>query len=328
LFLLQNPAPKSRVFSKTEFSKNLFMNKIIFIVFILLTSSFGNAQNSEMASRDSIAQLGKILYGNANDSIKKVTNLKVELLFEEILLTENSSVLNPDSLRFIKVIFTDDAGLKLFTWAVPLSNGSFLYSGFIQKFDKKRTIGQVFRLKDNSTEFDLFRSYPPENWPGAVYSRIIETKFGKQSLYTLFGWIGGVQGATYRIIETMIFTEDGNPVFGQPVFSGLSGRLQFRVIFKYNSQVPFHLAYEKQLITGSKKQREYMIVFNRLIACKPEMGLSPGLKVADYSLFDGFISKDDHWVFVENVDVRMPEQKNSSVRPPDDLELAPATKRK
>jgi hypothetical protein len=45
-------------------------------------------------------------------------------------------------------------------------------------------------------------------------------------------------------------------------------------------------------------------------------------------LFDGFTSKDERWVFVENVDVRMPEQKNSSSRPPDDLELAPATKRK
>ncbi len=325
---MQNPAPKIRVFSKTEFSKNLFMNKIIFIVFILLVSSFANAQNSEMASRDSIAQLGKILYGNGNDSIKKVTNLKIEQLFEEILLTENSSVLNLDSLRFIKVISTDDAGLKLFTWAVSLSNGSFLYSGFIQKLDKKRKFSKVFKLKDNSTEIDLFKSYPPENWPGAVYSRIIETKFGKRSLYTLFGWIGGVQGATRRIIETMIFTEDNNPVFGQPVFSGLSDRLQFRVIFEYNSQVPFHLAYEKQLIPGSKKQREYMIIFNRLITSKPEMGLNPGLKVADYSLFDGFISKDERWVFVENVDVRMPEQKNSSARPPDDLELAPATKRK
>jgi hypothetical protein len=71
-----------------------------------------------------------------------------------------------------------------------------------------------------------------------------------------------------------------------------------------------------------------MIVFNRLIDSKPEMGLSPGLKVADYSLFDGFIFRDDRWVFIENVDVRMPEQKNNTARPPDDLELSPALRRK
>lgn len=303
------------------------MNKIIFIVFILLMFSFTKAQNPEKASLDSIAQLGKILYENGNDSIKKVTNLRVEQLFEDFLLAENLSVLNFDSLKFIKAVSTDDTGLQLFTWAVPLSDGSFLYSGFIQKYDKKRTIGQVFRLKNNSTEIDLFTSYAPENWPCAVYSRIIETRFGKQSLYTLFGWIGCAKGATQQIIETMIFTEDGNPVFGQPVFSGISVRLQSRVIFTYNSQVPFHLAYEKQLTPGNKKRKENMIVFNRLIDSKPEMGLSPGLKVADYSLFDGFIYKDDRWVFIENVDVRMPEQKNSASKPPEDLELAPASKR-
>jgi hypothetical protein len=183
-------------------------------------------------------------------------------------------------------------------------------------------------LKNISTEIDLFISYLPENWPGAVYSRIIETRFGKQSLYTLFGWIGGAKGATHRIIETLIFTDDGNPVFGQTVFSGVSKRLQSRVIFTYNSQVPFHLAYEKQLTPGNKKRKENMIVFNRLIDSKPEMGISPGLKVADYSLFNGFIYRDDRWVFIENVDVRMPEQKNNSARPPDDLELSPASKRK
>jgi hypothetical protein len=304
------------------------MKKFFFIVFILLLSSFVHAQNPGKVSLDSIAQLGKILYENGNDSIKNVTNLKVEQLFEDFLLTENLSVLNFDSLRFIKTVSTDNAGLHLFTWAVPLSNGSFLYSGFIRKFDKKGTNFKVFRLKNTSTEIDLFTSYPPESWPGAVYSRIIETRFGKQSLYTLFGWIGGAKGAALRIIETIIFTEDGNPVFGKHVFSGVSKLLQSRVIFTYNSQVPFHLAYEKQLTPGSKKRRENMIVFNRLIDSKPEMGISPGLKVADYSLFNGFIYRDDRWVFIENVDVRMPEQKNNSARPPDDLELSPASKRK
>ncbi len=304
------------------------MKEINFVVFILLMFSFTKAQNPEKASLDSIAQLGKILYENGNDSIKKVTNLKVEQLFEDFLVAENLSVLNFDSLRFIKTVSTDNAGLQLFTWAVPLSNGSFLYSGFIQKFEKKGTTGKVFKLESNSAEIDLFTSYPPENWPGAVYSRIIETRVGKQSLYTLFGWIGGAKGAALRIIETMIFTEDGNPVFGQPVFSGFSKRMQSHIIFMYNSQVPFYLGYEKQLTPGSKKRRESMIVFNRLIDSKPEMGLSPGLKVADYSLFDGFIFRDDRWVFIENVDVRMPEQKNNTARPPDDLELSPALRRK
>jgi len=71
-----------------------------------------------------------------------------------------------------------------------------------------------------------------------------------------------------------------------------------------------------------------MIVFNRLIESKPEMGLIPGLKVADYSLFDGFILRDDRWVFIENVDARMPENKEKASKPPADLDLVPASKRK
>lgn len=303
------------------------MKKLFFVVGLFLGYIFTNAQNVEKAGLDSISQLSKVLYDEGDDSVKIVANVAAERLFEEILTSRNLSFLHFDSLRFVKEICTEDAGVRIFTWAVPLSDGAFLYSGFIQKIDRKGSTAKVFRLKTKSADIDQFTSYTAENWPGAVYNQIIETRVGKQTLYTLFGWIGGSKGATHRIIETIFFTEDRNPVFGQPVFSGFSSRLQSRVIFKFNSQVPFHLGYEKQLIPG-KKKKQFMIVFNRLIESKPEMGLIPGLKVADYSLFDGFIFRDDRWVFIENVDARMPENKEKASKPPADLDLVPASKRK
>jgi hypothetical protein len=205
---------------------------------------------------------------------------------------------------------------------------AFLYSGFIQVFGKGGSIKQVIKLENLPVETDLLKSYNSNNWPGAVYYKIISINYGKTKLYTLFGWQGSKPGMASRIIETLIFDENGTPVFGAPVFSDYSSKKLCRVIFKFTDKVPFQLSYEKQLIPGSKKKRQNMIVFNRLISAQPDMGLSPGVKMPDYGTFDGFVFKKDSWHFMKDIDVRMPEQKSKSTNSPNELNLAPSTKKK
>lgn len=286
------------------------------------------AQTNEFAAIDSIQLFSKNLYDNSPDTLKKAMNLKVEQLLGEFLLSEQSLVFSFDSLRLLKSLPSGDGSFKIITWAVPLMGDVFLYSGFVQVFGKGGSIKTVIKLENSTDETDLLKSYNSNNWPGAVYYKIIGLNYGKTKLYTLFGWLGSKPGMACLIIETMVFDENGSPVFGSPVFSDYSSRKLCRVIFKFTDKVPFQLSYEKQLIPGSKKKRQNMIVFNRLISAQPDMGLSPGVKMPDYGTFDGFVFKKDSWYFMKDIDVRMPEQKSKSTNSPNELNLAPSTKKK
>jgi len=304
------------------------MKKGIFIIIFLLAGRLILAQTNEFAAIDSIQLFSKNLYDNSPDTLKKAMNQKVEQLLGEFLLMEQSVFFSFDSLRFLKSLPSGDGSFKIFTWAVPLMGDAFLYSGFVQVFGKGGSIKQVIKLENLPVETDLLKSYNSNNWPGAVYYKIIGLNYGKTKLYTLFGWQGSKPGMASRIIETLIFDENGTPVFGTPVFSDYSSKKLCRVIFKFTDKVPFQLSYEKQLIPGSKKKRQNMIVFNRLISAQPDMGLSPGVKMPDYGTFDGFVFKKDSWHFMKDIDVRMPEQKSKSTNSPNELNLAPSTKKK
>jgi len=300
------------------------MKKILFFTLFVLMCPIIKAQLPETATIDSIRQHVHKLYDNAPDSLKKILNSRVEELIDKFLQTTRSIGYRFDSLKFLKVVAPDDNAFRLLTWVVPLSDGSFLYSGYLQMSGKKNVSGTLFKLVSLTGEPDVFSSYSCENWPGAVYYKMIGNRTGKVKCYTLFGWMGSEPGTTQRIIETLYFDESGSPVFGKQVFFNVTAKPQNRIIFRYTDQMPFQLAYEKQLVPGSKKKKQDMIVFNRLAGSKPEMGIRPGTMVPDYSTFDGFIFKKGSWIFIEDIDARMPAQKKQSVNPPAELELSPS----
>lgn len=259
---------------------------------------------------DSLAQQ---LYGVAADSVKMAANEEIRYALAEFL-TSNASMGFPlDSLRFAKSVTPSDLSFRLITWTVPLDQNQFGYFGFIQLRSKSNVL-KVAELMDNQGDRNLFQSYPANRWPGAVYSQLIENKTKSGQMFTLFGWIGGESGRSRRIIETLVFDESGEPVFGYPAFALEPSKLQCRVIFEFTDKVPFHLGYEQHRIPGKNKKKSWMIVYNRLGGNDPALGRFFDAPVPSYSTFDGFIFVKQHWEMVRDIDVRSNAKPNERPR--------------
>lgn len=289
------------------------MRKLIFLIFL-----FGNLQVISAQIPDSLFimkfdSIAGIIYSPQSDSVKLAANDTILVMLTDFLSTTQSLTFPFDSLKFVKVVSPAGFDFRLITWTIPLSGSRHSYYGFLQKISKG-VVANVVELKDNGGIRNTDQSYTCDNWPGAVYYRIIETKSGKVNIFTLFGWVGESSGKACRIIETLVFNESGEPVFGWPAFQTEQGNLQNRVIFEFTDQVPFHLAYEEQLLPGKRKKRGWMIVFSRLVGNDPSLGRFFQAQIPSYDTFDAFIFEKDHWKLHKNIDVRAYDVKTGNPR--------------
>ncbi|MFW5705447.1 MAG: hypothetical protein ACOCX8_00470, partial [Bacteroidota bacterium] len=270
------------------------MHRLLIIIAILFFAGNLSAQPAGDRFLSFTDSIGRVLFDNVPDSMKIAANQVFEEKFAELLHDPVSATLPPDSLKFIKTIRPDDGTFSMFTWAIPLSGGRHIYSGIMQKFAGDM-ISDVLLLDESEQPIVDAEAYSVSNWPGAVYFSAIEKKKDKKRFYTLLGWRGADEGQSARIIEAMYFDEDGQPVFGMPVFKMNKQNISHRILFEFTDQVPFHLAWEEQLIPGKKRKTAWMIVFNHLTGNNPAMGRMFRGAVPSYEQFDALVFSDGMW---------------------------------
>jgi hypothetical protein len=275
-------------------------------LFLLFLASAGNnlySNNPDSLFISRIDSIAKQLYAKQPDSVKVEANKIIRNEFAKLLKTPRSLSFPYDSLKFIKTVTPADLAFRLITWTVPFEEGKHGYYGFLQTITKE-VVERVVELKDNGGSRTTDQSYGSDEWPGAVYYKIIEQKNKRERIFTLFGWIAGDAEKAIRTIEVLSMEENGDLRFGLPVFALGDNILQRRVVFEFTNQVPFHLAYEQQLLPGKKRKKSWMIVFNRLEGNNPSMGKFFRAAVPSYNTFDALIFDNGKWNLEENVDVR------------------------
>ncbi|MBE0639747.1 MAG: hypothetical protein IH598_14610 [Bacteroidales bacterium] len=279
------------------------MRNLIFLIFLFDNLQVMSAQIPDSLLIMKFDSIAGIIYSPQSDPVKLAANDSILVMLTDFLSTPQSLTFPFDSLKFVKVVSSAGFDFRLITWTVPLSESRHSYYGFLQKISKG-VVANVVELKDNGGIRNTDQSYACDNWPGAVYYRMIENKSGKVNIFTMFGWVGESSGKACRIIETLVFKENGEPVFGWPAFQTEQGNLQNRVIFEFTDQVPFHLAYEEQLLPGKRKKHGWMIVFSRLVGNDAALGRFFQAQIPSYDTFDALIFKKDHWQFFQDIDVR------------------------
>lgn len=291
------------------------MSRISILIVLLFHFVFASGQDAGGFYRQ-IDSLGSTIYGSVPDSIRIAANQNLEEILSNFLTQQDEAVINGDSLKFIKAVAPEDGLFRIYTWAVPLNNGDHIYSGLITKYDDSHTL-QIISLKEGP-RIEEDEKFNAGNWPGAVYFELIEKRRNKKNFYTLLGWRDGGEGQSARVIEAMQFDEYGNPVFGLPVFGMKNGKTKNRILFTFTDQVPFHLAWEEQILPGKKRKTGWMIVFNHLSGNNPELGRMFRGAVPSYDRFDAFLFSDGRWHYVEDVDVRAESRK---YEPPEEIDL-------
>ena len=185
--------------------------------------------------------------------------------FNEILKTPEALYYPWKNLDKIGNLVSEDGKLRVFTWHLPVKNGSnYIYYGFIQYNAGKNKTGKenifVFPLTDFSHKLKNPETLvlSPEKWYGAVYYNIKSFEFRREQYYVLMGFDFHDHFSQKKIIEVLQIDKDGNASFEGKFDMDFQ---QFkRIIFEYSDRVAMSVNYN---------ERTDMIIWDHLSPFQP-----------------------------------------------------------
>ena len=279
----------------------------ISVLFTLLISGcFSQTVFNSFILQDSLGKLSTNIWKQKTDSARMTLNDEFCMKFQSVLQSELASAKELDSIPGITCIKSDDGEIRLFTWNVPLSDGTNRYYGFIQLM---KNDAQLIPLKSAQPVVNHLSTeiLSPQNWYGAIYYKIIVTRTSGRTLYTLLGWDGLSPEMNRKIIDIMAINPDGNIAFGMPVFKTAEG-IKARILMEYAAKANMVMRYDYQAIRVEKrnkirKEKNWLIVTDRLVPMDPSLAGMRKYYVPSGDIYDGFVFQNDYWVFVEDIDV-------------------------
>lgn len=226
-----------------------------------------------------------------SDDKKNELNANLIEYFNEFLHKEESFKVSYDSVKYISVLDSDDGKLRVITWNLYYSDGSFKYFGFLQYKGKKQTY--VHFLDDKKCDDEGFKRHYMTNseWFGALYYELITTKWNSRTYYTLIGWDGADFLINRKVIEVLTFDRRGMPTFGQKSFK-MDKLTTGRLVFEYADRATMLLRYN---------EKHEILVMDHL---SPPEQKYKGLYQyygPDFS-YDGLKFRAGRWYFLNDID--------------------------
>lgn len=271
--------------------KNLFL---FFSFFFFLFFPFYPV-SAQTIGNDSLKLLRQSVIRSQNDSDRTRANETFVLALEKTLQSKVSYEMNFDSLEQVGTLRSPDNAFRIITWNLPFDDETHTYYCYIQTIHRKKKKYAVYKLTDKSAEISSpeKKILGKDNWYGVLYYRVIPFSQKKKTYYALLGWDGNNSLTRKKIIDVMYFDNNGEPKFGDDVFS--VGKISNkRVIFEYSAQVVMSLKYHPE-----RKQ----IVFDHLSPSQPEMEGMFQYYGPDFS-YDAFELEKGRWIYKEDVDIR------------------------
>jgi hypothetical protein len=256
------------------------------------------------ANTDSIRVIIKNLYSAQVDSVKHKYNTQLIAKLEHTLKMQGSFAYPFDSVKDIGILNSSDQMVRIFSWNIPLVNGTHEYYGFIHvkriQVKKVSTFKKLFietykvyPLRDVSVNIKNPDNYIGDNnkWFGMLYYAIIPKKAkNKKMYYTLLGWDGNDKFSNKKFIDVLTFDNKGTPQFGANIFNTLNGTKK-RVVFEYDANCTMSLKYSKT---------KDSIVFDHLVPSQPQLEGQYQYYCTDFT-YDGFGFKNGKWNYGEFV---------------------------
>lgn len=276
-------------------------NTISFCLLYFVFSEY-SILKSQISLQDSVYNLYAVFMKSVNEVKKNDNCKKFSDGLKYALSLDKSFEFTFDSLKKYKVMLeSPDKQVRVFTWDMESEDGTHIYYGFIQAYNKKLKKYQIYQLNDKS---DAIRD--PENasldntkWFGAYYYQIALVKYKKNKYYILLGWDGNNRITNKRLIEVLRFNEKGFPKFGDVIFSDEQGKIKRRIIFEYQAGVFMSLRYDED---------KQVIVFDHLSPSNPNLEGQFQFYGPDFTY--GIMEfKDGKWQYIKNVVPRNDKDK-------------------
>lgn len=231
------------------------------------------------------------------DKDKETINQDIVRLMDEALNNPLSFDYPFDSLKYVGKIRSSDQRLRIYTWNLPYENGTHRYYGFLQYTPGKNNPLILYRLTDKSEDIrdPLHAVLNENNWYGALYYDVVETRDEDNRYYTLLGFDFNNLFSSKKIIDVLYFDQKNRSFFGKQIFQQDS-KLLMRVIFEFSARVSMSLTYNKD-----KK----MIIYDHLSPSKPSLAGKYQFYGPDMS-YDGLKFEDGIWKLYTDLDMRNP----------------------
>ena len=268
---------------------------------VLLISSISKGQTITKADENILRQKEdslKPLSTKLIQGINSVDRFKADSSFTRILVralsVKNSFQYPFDSLQTISIKVAPDSSFRIFTWQMFINDNVVRQHGAIQMKTADGSL-KLIPLIDKSDITQNMADTIADNrgWMGAIYYKIILTKFQDKNYYTLLGFDENNIRSNRKIIEVLSFN-DGKPVFGGRYFSvpnnSLFPKNPSRYIMEFKKEASPRLTYDPTL---------GMIVMEHLVSESNEPNKKWTL-VPDGD-YEGFKWIDGRWVYVEKI---------------------------
>jgi hypothetical protein len=278
--------------------KNKLLKKSKFILSFLFIGiySVSFAQNV-VTFDDQIAELnilGKQILTNESDEAKYQANAKYKATLKTAIETQASFDYDFSKLKTISVLKANN--LRIYNWALPLTDGSYEYFAFFQIKTGKDEY-RVVELEDKSESIKSpeARVLTNKNWYGALYYKIIYSKDLGKDTYTLLGWDGNNLLTNKKLIDVVTTSTNGIIKFGAPIFK-TEKKTKKRVIFEYAENVVMSLKYHANI----KK-----IVFDVLVPSSSDLTGVYEYYGPTLETFDAFFIEKKKWNYQKDIDIKL-----------------------
>lgn len=223
--------------------------RIILLLSVLLGSWIVDvpkavAQSTEAQSlsslQDSLARLGYLMYNEPSEPERLKANFQFVRTLVAALKIPHSYSFAFDSLHMISILNAPDDRFRLFSWHLPLNDGSYLYYGAVQLKTADGSL-RMYPLHDRTYQIDSPETTATtgDQWYGAQYYRIVPLNTD----YILLGWKGYSPEETHKVIEVLQLDEGGIRL-GKRIFTGEGVEQAVRMIYRFNRNVSMYLDYD------------------------------------------------------------------------------------
>ena len=207
--------------------------------FFLLFAFFTKGQSMAEAEVE-LARLGKKTIEARTEEERLAVADTFALVVDQTIANKAAFDYPFEAVKNLSKLVSPDKNFRIYTWSVPLRDGSFAFFGRITtiRLGKQSTTALVDG--GNTEEKPEFKLLRPEQWFGAVYYEIIKTKEKKTTYYTLLGYRPNNREYHQKVVEVLSSQNlqrlrFGDKIFNTPIFnSAKMERPPYRLILRYN----------------------------------------------------------------------------------------------
>lgn len=279
--------------------------KLRFSLLIILAIVLGRVNAQVQLTETNFLEINKLqdTLSNISDSTYKIKNDSERIIYNSFFVKKLISSLktpfsfqhNFEALTNLSILKAPNNSFRIFSWYIPLSDGSYKFYGALQLGTKDGVL-KLIPLNDATSSFtDDNEITNQKKWYGARYYEIVPVSMpGKSTYYMLLGWKGNNIKTTKKVIE-ILSVENEQAVFGRNVFEMQKNiAAKNRIVFEYSKNNSMSLFFDKNV---------NMLVFDHLAPYDETMKGNFEYYASDSS-FDGYKISYNKFYLKENIPLK------------------------